>query len=219
MENIKDYLEHTNLSPLLTYEDMDKLVAEAKEYQFAGVCVPPYWVKKVKRDLLQTDIAVVTVIGFPFGYQRSEVKVKEIESAIRDKVDEVDVVVNLTAIKTGAYHWIKIEMAQLAKIAHENEKLFKVILETGQLTEEEIRQTAKACIDGGIDFLKTSTGFFEIGATLEHVKLLREIAPETVGIKASGGIQTLEQARTFIHAGAERIGTSAGVSIMKEVQN
>jgi len=217
MEYIQSYIEQTYLSPFITAKEVEEAIETAKKYEFVGLCLPPYWMKKAKRELKNIAVNVVTVVGFPLGYHKSEVKLQELKSAIKDGADEIDVVVNLSAIKTGAFHWIKIEMMQLATLAHENEKLLKVILETASLTEEEIRKAAKACIEGGVDFLKTSTGFAkEGGATLEAVKLLRDIAPETVGIKASGGIRNLAQAQAMIEAGAERLGTSAGVQIIEE---
>lgn len=217
MQNINDYIEYTNLNPLIKSEEVEKLIEEAKKYKFYGICVPPYWAKKAKRDIGDLPINLITVIGFPFGYNRSEVKLQEIKSAIRDGVQEFDVVVNQSAIKNGAFHWIKIEMMQFAQIIHEKEGMLKVILETCNLNDEEIKQTSQVCIDAGVDFIKTSTGFAKEGAKLETIKLLKSILPETVGIKASGGISNLEEAKVFIDAGAERIGTSKGVQIMKEL--
>jgi deoxyribose-phosphate aldolase len=219
MNNITQYLEHTNLNPLILADDVEQAVAETITHGFVGLCVPPYWAKKAKRDLGKSPAALVTVIGFPFGYQRSEVKVQEVKSAIRDKVDEFDVVVNLSAIKNKAYHWIKIEMAQLAQIIHEQEGILKAIIETAYLDEKEMIQTCKACAEAGVDFIKTSTGYAPKGAEVDKVRFLRSILPPTVGIKASGGIKTLAQALAFIEAGAERIGTSAGISIVNEQKN
>ncbi|WP_035727066.1 deoxyribose-phosphate aldolase [Eisenibacter elegans] len=215
---IAQYLEHTLLSPTAAFAEMDKLVAEAIEHHFVGVCVPPFWVKKVKRDLRQHDIAVVTVVGFPLGYNRSEVKRYELQSCIRDGADELDVVMNVGAVKAGAYPWVKQEMAALAQEAHQHERLLKVILETAYLSPEEIVQSCKVCVEAGVDFIKTSTGYAPEGATLEGIRLIKESIPAGVGIKASGGIRTLAQAQAFIAAGAERIGTSAGVSIVAEAQ-
>lgn len=219
MSSIEQYIEHTNLSPLITASEVEKLIEEAKTHNFVGVCVPPYWAKKARRDLGDAPIQLVTVIGFPLGYHRSEVKLQEIKSAIRDGVQEFDVVINLSAIKNGAYHWIKIEMSQFAKIIHEQEGILKVILETAYLSEEEIRQACRVCVDAGVDFMKTSTGLAPEGATIENVKLLREILPDTVGIKASGGIRSYEQAQAFIEAGAERIGTSSGLQIIEQLNH
>lgn len=218
IENIASYLEHTNLNPLILAQDVEQLVSEAQQYGFAGICLPPYWAKKAKRDLGTAPVALVTVIGFPFGYQRSEVKLQEIKSAQRDGVDEFDVVVNLSAIKNKAYHWIKIEMAQFAQIIHEKEGLLKVIIETAYLDEEEMQQVCKVCVEAGVDFIKTSTGYAPAGAEPEKVRFLRQILPDSVGIKASGGIKTRAQAEALIAAGAERIGTSAALSIISNAK-
>lgn len=215
MQDINQYIEHTNLKPTVVYEDIDKLIAEAKEHLFWGICVPPYWVKKAKRDIRGTDLQLITVIGFPLGYNRAEVKKQEIDSALKEGANELDIVVNLSAIKTGNYQWIKQEMAWFAQTIHEHEALMKVILETAYLNKEEIREACKVCVDAGVDFMKTSTGFAHEGATLENVKFMREILPSSVGIKASGGIKTLEQTQAFIEAGADRIGTSSGVEIVQ----
>lgn len=216
MNSIKEYLEHTVLSPTATYEDYDQLVAEALEWQFMGVCVPPYWVKRVKRELKQTATQVVTVIGFPLGYQMSQVKRAEVEQAIKDGADELDVVMNLAAFRSNPRGWVKPEWASIAKVAHESEKIVKVILETAYLTEEEISLACKIAIDSGVDFVKTSTGFAPSGAKVEDVRLMKSIVGESLGVKASGGIKTYEQALAMIEAGAERIGTSSGVKICQE---
>lgn len=216
MQNINQYIEHTNLKPTLNYDDIDKLVAETLQYNFAGICVPPYWVKKVSRDLGQAPVQLVTVIGFPLGYSRAEVKMQEIESALKEGANELDIVVNLTAIKSKAYPWIKQEMSWFSKAIHAQEAMMKVILETAYLSEEEIIEATKVCVDAGVDFMKTSTGFAPEGATVAHVQLLNRITPDTVGVKASGGIRSYEKAVTMIEAGAERIGTSSGVKIVEE---
>ena len=216
--NISDYIEHTRLSPVVTAKEVENLILEAKIHNFVGVCVPPYWVKKAKRDIGDSDIQLVTVIGFPLGYNRSEVKIQEIQSAMRDGADEYDVVVNISAIKNEAYHWIKIETSQMASILHEKEKTLKVIIETAYLSDEEIKQVCEVLVDAGVDYIKTSTGFAPEGAKLEQVRLIRAITPELVGVKASGGIRTLAQVSAFIEAGADRIGTSSGVQIMKALK-
>lgn len=201
----------------MTAADVDTLVAEAKEHALFGICVPPFWVKKAARELRGTDIALVTVIGFPLGYQMTQTKIAEIEQAIKDGAQELDIVMNISAFKSGM-PWVKIELAQCAKLIHEHEAIMKVIIETAYLTEEEILKAATLCQDAGADFVKTSTGFAPTGAQIEHIKLLRKHLGEHVGIKASGGIKNLEQARAFIAAGADRIGTSTGVQIAQEEQ-
>lgn len=213
---INQYIEHTNLKPTVTQADIEKLCEEAIEHQFVGVCVPPYWVKKVKRDLSKTDISVVTVIGFPLGYNMSHVKVAEINRAIQDGADELDIVMNMTAFQSDAQGWAKIEVAQFAKIAHEANKPIKMILETAYLTPEQIEVCCKFCMDAGADFVKTSTGFAPSGAKVEDIRLMHQTVAPHLGVKASGGIKTYQQALAMIEAGAERLGTSSGVAIMKE---
>lgn len=223
--NPAHYLEQTNLKPTLDDNDIEKLIKEALKYKFMGVCVPPFWVKKVKRDLLKTDTKVVTVIGFPLGYNRTETKVKEAEVALKDGADELDLVISLTGFKTNPF-WAKIEIVRLAEIAHQAEKMLKVIIETAYLSQKEIKEAALICQEAGADFVKTSTGFanagfsnntdFYAGAKLEDIKLIRNTVSEMVGIKASGGIKTYEQVQDFVKTGAERIGTSSGVEIMEE---
>ncbi|TAG04908.1 MAG: deoxyribose-phosphate aldolase [Cytophagia bacterium] len=211
-------IEHTNLQPTLISADIEKLIEEANQYQFGGICVPPYWAKKARRDLgNSSNVQLVTVIGFPLGYQRSEVKMQEITSAIKDGVNEFDVVMNISAVKMQAWEWIKPEIAQIAQKVHEANGLLKIILETAYLTDVEIIKLCHLCSDAGTDFVKTSTGFAPQGATIEAIKLMREHTPIHVGIKASGGIRTLSQVKDFLNMGAERIGTSAGVNIFKEL--
>ncbi|WP_143962749.1 deoxyribose-phosphate aldolase [Litoribacter populi] len=213
MNNLERYLEQTILKPTMTDRDLDQLVADAKKYNFKGICVPPFWVKKAKRDLGEVDTQVVTVVGFPLGYNMTETKVFETELAIKNGADEIDVVWSTTSFKTGM-NWPKIELAKLATICHEQERILKVIIETAYLDENEIKKACEICSQAGVDFVKTSTGFAPSGAKLEHIKLMREILPSNVGIKASGGIKTYEQAVEFIKAGADRIGTSSGVEIL-----
>ncbi|WP_020532299.1 deoxyribose-phosphate aldolase [Flexithrix dorotheae] len=215
MVTLNQYIEHTNLKPTATQADIEKLLEEAIQYQFLGVCVPPYWVKKVKRDIGQNEIRLVTVAGFPLGYNMSQTKLAEISRAIEEGADEIDVVMNLSAFKSDAKGWAKVEVAQFAKLSHQHDVLLKMILETAYLSDEEIVTACKFCKDAGADFVKTSTGFGPFGATPEHVKLMKDTVGETVGVKASGGIKTLDQVKILIASGAERIGTSSGVEIVK----
>jgi len=209
------YLESTLLKPTVTEREIDLLIAEAIDSQFIGVCVPPFWVKKVKRELQEEDIQVVTVIGFPFGYEATETKVAEAKTAIQNGADELDVVWSQTAFHSGMT-WPKIELAQLAKVCHESERILKVIIETAYLSPAQIREACLICQDAGADFVKTSTGYAPSGARVEDISLMREVLPSTIGIKASGGIKTLEQALALIQAGADRLGTSSAKSLMDE---
>jgi deoxyribose-phosphate aldolase len=212
--NVASCIEHTNLSPTVIISDIDKLVDEAREFNFLGVCVPPFWVKRAQREIGKDKICLVTVAGFPLGYNMTETKLDEIKRAVDNGADEVDVVINISSFKTGI-PWTKIEIAKCSKLLHDHSKLLKVIIETSYLSDAEIEFACKLCADAGADFVKTSTGFASAGAKVEHIALMKKVLPSQVGIKASGGIKTLEQARAMISAGASRIGTSSGVSIIK----
>ena len=212
--NIASYIEQTNLSPTLTIRDIDQLVVEAVKYGFFGICVPPFWVKRAQREIGRDKIALVTVAGFPLGYNMTETKLDEIKRAIDNGADEIDVVWNVTSFKTGI-PWTKIELAKCSKLAHDYKKIIKVIIETSYLSDQEIREACKLCADAGADFVKTSTGFAPSGATPEHIRIMRSSLPPEVGIKASAGIKTFEQARQMIEAGADRIGTSSGINIIE----
>jgi deoxyribose-phosphate aldolase len=212
--NISQYIEHTNLSPALTIGDIDTVVNEARQYGFLGVCVPPFWVKRAQREIGKDKILLVTVAGFPLGYNMTETKLDEIKRAIDNGADEVDVVWNITSFKTGI-PWTKIELAKCSKLTHDHQKLLKVIIETAYLSDEEIVEACKLCADAGVDIVKTSTGFAPSGAKVEHIKLMRTVLPPAVGIKASGGIKTREQALEMIEAGADRLGTSSGIKIVE----
>jgi len=211
--NLASYIEHTNLSPTLSIRDIDKLVDDARTSKFLGVCVPPFWVKRAKREIGNEKILLVTVAGFPLGYNMTETKLDEIKRAIDNGADEVDVVWNITSFKTGI-PWTKIELAKCSKLTHDHHKLLKVIIETAYLSDEEITDACKLCADAGADFVKTSTGFAPAGAKVEHIKLMRSVLPDEVGIKASGGIKTREQAIALIEAGATRLGTSSGIALI-----
>ncbi|MFD2034065.1 deoxyribose-phosphate aldolase [Belliella marina] len=215
MKNLARYIEQTVLKPLTVDSDIVKLVAEAKTYGFVGVCVPPFWVKKAKREIGDAPIQLVTVVGFPLGYNMSETKVFETGQAIKDGADEIDVVWSLTGFKAGL-NWAKIELAKLSTLCHQHDRILKVIIETAYLSDDEIVQACGICKDAGADYVKTSTGFAPEGAKVEHVKLMRANLPSNVGIKASGGIKTLAQAKALIAAGADRIGTSSGVQLLEE---
>jgi deoxyribose-phosphate aldolase len=215
MHKLHRYLESTLLKPTVTEREIDQLVREAREEQFIGICIPPFWVKKVKRELRDEDIQVVTVVGFPFGYESTEAKVAQLKAAIKDGADELDVVWSQTAFHSGM-SWPKIELAQLSKICHEEERLLKVIVETAYLSPAQLQEACAICVDAGADFVKTSTGYAPYGARVEDISLMRQALPSTVGVKASGGIKTLELALALIQAGADRLGTSTAKSLMDE---
>ncbi|USG99601.1 deoxyribose-phosphate aldolase [Thermococcus argininiproducens] len=217
--NIAKYIDHTNLKSYATKEDIIKLCEEAKKYGFYAVCVNPYRVKLAKEHLKGTDIKVASVIGFPLGATPTEVKVFEAKKALENGADELDMVINIGALKDKDYEYVKKDIEDVVKVAHENGAIVKVIIETCYLTEEEKEIACKLAVEAGADFVKTSTGFGTGGATIEDVKLMRKIVGEKVGVKAAGGIRTYKQAIEMIRAGANRIGTSSGVKIVEGARN
>ncbi|WP_289142254.1 deoxyribose-phosphate aldolase [uncultured Brevibacillus sp.] len=206
------YIDHTLLKPEATQAMIDKLCAEAKEHDFASVCVNPYWVKRSAELLAGTDVKVCTVIGFPLGASTTEVKAAETRDAIRSGATEVDMVLNVGALKSGDLETVKTDVAAVKQAA--GNVLLKVILETGLLTDEEKETACKLCVEAGADYVKTSTGFGPGGATVEDIALMRKSVGADVGVKASGGVRDGEAALAMIEAGASRIGTSSGVSIV-----
>lgn len=217
MLNLNRFIEHTALKPTLTNRDIDTLVEEAVENKFLGICVPTFWVRQASRGVNHQGIQLVTVIGFPLGYQMTENKLDEIKLAIDNGANELDIVMNVSAFKSGM-NWVKTELAKCAQLIHNNDCLMKVIIETAYLSDEEIVTTSMMCQDAGTDFVKTSTGFAPSGAKEEHIKLIRSTINSNVGVKASGGIRDLATAIKMIEAGADRLGVSAGVRIMEEME-
>jgi deoxyribose-phosphate aldolase len=212
--NIAQYIDHTLLKPATTIHELKKTCEEALQYNFFAVCIPPPLVKNARSVLANSSVKTATVIGFPFGYSVARAKVAEAQQAIQDGADELDVVINLIALKNKAWQYLELEMESIVEIAHAQNKLVKVIIESGILTNEEIIQCCEIYAKTGVDFLKTSTGYAEKGATIEAVQLMRANLPSTIKIKASGGIRTYEQAEQYIQAGAERLGCSASVAIV-----
>ena len=206
-------IEHTALKPTITERDLDQLLAEALEFHFHGICVPPFWVKRMAREAAGSGISLFTVVGFPLGYHQTETKILEAETALDQGADEIDLVWNISAFKAGMT-WPKIEIARASTLVHRYEKLLKVIIETSYLTKEEIAEACLICQDAGVDFVKTSTGFAGSGAKIEDIRLMRSVLAERVGIKASGGISDRKTAEAMVQAGADRIGTSSGVAIV-----
>ncbi len=213
---IASKIEHTNLKPTITFHQVDQLVAEALEHKFFGVCVPPFWVKRAKREIDSNDIALVTVVGFPLGYNITETKLDEAKRAIDNGADEIDWVWNISSFKSD-FPWTKIELAKASKFIHDQDKILKVIVETSYLSEDELAVACKMCSDSGADYVKTSTGFSDAGASVENILQIRKLLSIAVGIKASGGIKTSQQVINLLLAGADRIGTSASVSIIQQI--
>ena len=211
---LNKYIDHTILKPTCLVSDIEKLCAEAKQYDFAAVCVPPNFVQLAKEKLVGSTVQLATVIGFPFGYSATEAKIAEIILAMVDGADELDVVANISAIKNGDWTAIADEINHILPIIRSKNKVVKIIIESGVLTDEEIMKCCDIYGIAGIDYLKTSTGYAEKGASIEAVKLFRKYLPDQVQIKASGGIRDYATAKLMIDAGATRIGCSAGVAIV-----
>jgi deoxyribose-phosphate aldolase len=212
--NIAQYIDHTLLKPATTIHELKKLCEEAVQYNFFAVCVPPPLVKNARSVLAGSAVKTATVIGFPFGYSVARAKQAEAQQAIQDGADELDVVINLVALRSKAWQYLELEMEGIVEAAHAQNRLVKVIIESGILTDEEIIKCCEIYARVGVDFLKTSTGYAEKGATIEAVQLMRQHLPSTIQIKASGGIRTYEQAEQFVKAGANRLGCSASVAIV-----
>lgn len=209
-------MDHTLLKADATREQVLKIVEEAKTYHFASVCINPYWVSTVADALKGTEIATCTVIGFPLGANTTAIKVAETIDAIENGATEVDMVINVGELKAGNVAMVTDEIHQLAEAAHARQAILKVIIETALLTPEEIILASQATRDGGADFVKTSTGFSTGGAKIADVKVMRETVGPDLGVKASGGIHTREEALAMLDAGASRLGVSASVAIMNE---
>ncbi|NCG68404.1 deoxyribose-phosphate aldolase [Bacillus coagulans] len=214
MANLAAYIDHTLLKPEATEKDILKLTAEAAQYHFASVCIHPYWVKLAARELAGTGVKVCTVIGFPLGATTAETKAFETKKAIGDGADEIDMVINIGALKSGNTEAVEADIRAVVEAAQG--KLVKVIIETCLLTNEEKELACRLSVKAGAPFVKTSTGFSTGGATVEDVKLMRQTVGDKAGVKASGGIHTKAEAEAMIEAGATRIGASSGVKIVSE---
>ena len=215
--SIASYIDHTLLKPDATGEQIDQLCAEAKEYGFASVCVNPYYVARCVKNLKGSDVKVCTVVGFPLGATTMETKVFETLQAVASGAQEIDMVMNVCAMKSGHTKAIEQEIQAMAA-AVEDKAILKVIIETCLLTDEEKTQACRIARRSGAQFVKTSTGFGSGGATEEYVALMKKAAGANGKVKASGGIRDYATAKVMIEAGADRIGASAGVSIVKEEQ-
>lgn len=211
--NINKYIDHTNLKAFATKKDIEKLCDEAIKYNFVSVCVNPYYVILANELLIRSDVKVCTVIGFPFGQNTKEVKVYEAKTAIDNGADELDMVINIAALKDKYYDYVKDEIKQIKDIV--KDKVLKVIIETCYLTSEEIIIMTNICNELEVDFIKTSTGFGSDGAKIEDIKLINKYKNDKLQVKASGGIKIRDEAINFINNGVTRIGTSNGIKIME----
>ena len=212
---MEKYIEHTLLKQDATEQDLINLFEEAKKYNFLGVCINPCYVKLAKECLKNSDVKIVTVVGFPLGANKTDVKVYETKCAIEDGADEIDMVINVTRLKDKKYDFIVNEIKKIKEAAGSH--ILKVILETDLLTKEEIKKACELCIEAKADIVKTSTGFVKngVGGKEEDVKLMYDtVSPYGLKVKASGGIRDRETAEKLIKAGASRLGTSSGVKII-----
>ncbi|MBS7530099.1 deoxyribose-phosphate aldolase [Hazenella sp. IB182353] len=212
-QKIVSMIDHTLLKPDVKEDQIHKLCEEAKTYRFASVCINPYWVPLAKKNLQNSDIMVCTVIGFPLGINTKEVKAFETKNAVENGADEIDMVMNIGAFKSGSDQDVKEDIQ--AVVAAAQGKTVKVILETGLLNESEIKRASQIAKEAGAHFVKTSTGFGYGGATVEAVRAMRETVGPSLGVKASGGVRDLTSAEQMVDAGANRLGASSGVAIAK----
>ena len=210
------YMDHTLLKANATAEQIDSTVADAIKYGTASVCINPYWIPRVSKALAGTGIATCTVIGFPLGANTTDVKVFETNDAIDKGADEIDMVINIGELKGGNDDVVLADIKAVADATHAKGKLLKVIIETALLTDDEKVRASRLTVEGGADFVKTSTGFSTAGATVHDVKLMRETVGPDFGVKAAGGIHSLADAYAMIEAGATRLGVSASVDILEE---
>lgn len=213
--NLASMIDHTLLKPDATPDQIAQLCFEARKYGFASVCVNPGHVKLCADLLRGSDVKVCTVIGFPLGATSPEAKVYETETALRDGATEIDMVINIGALKGGDFTWVARDIRGVVETSHAAGAIVKVIIETALLTNEE---KIKACLlakEADADFVKTSTGFSGGGATVEDIALMRRVVGPEMGVKASGGVRTFEEARSMVEAGATRIGASAGIKIVQ----
>ena len=212
---ILKHIDHTQLKAFAKWEDIEKLCDEAVEYQTASVCIPPTYIKRV-HDKYQDKINICTVVGFPLGYSVTSAKVAEVEQALKDGCNEIDMVVNISDVKNGDYDKVEDEIRTLKKACGNH--ILKVIIETCYLTEDEKIAMCKAVTNAGADYIKTSTGFGTGGATIEDIRLFKEHIEPNVKMKAAGGVKSKDDLIMFLEAGCDRIGTSSAVGLLKGEQ-
>ncbi|ASP28166.1 deoxyribose-phosphate aldolase [Spiroplasma corruscae] len=217
MKKLSKYIDHTILKPDATKEEIKKLCEEALEYNFATVCINPYRIKDAISYLKDSNVGITTVIGFPLGANITEVKVLETKKAIDDGASEIDMVINIGAVKDQDWEYVYDDMKAIKLAAGSN--IVKVILENCLLTKNEIIKCCELAVKAGLDFVKTSTGFSKSGATFEDVRLMKMTVKDNCKVKAAGGVRTTLDALEMIKSGADRLGTSGGVNIVKGEDN
>ncbi|TKV27836.1 deoxyribose-phosphate aldolase [Arthrobacter sp. NamB2] len=216
--SLASYIDHTLLKPDASREQILTVCREAVEYSFKSVCVNPLWVSTVRTAVKDTGVLTCSVIGFPLGATTTEVKVFEARGAVADGADEIDMVIDIAAARAGERDLLVEDILAVAEAVHEQGAILKVIIETSLLTDDQKVLACEAAVEAGADFVKTSTGFNGGGATVQDVALMRKTVGPDLGVKASGGVRSLEDARAMIDAGATRIGASSGVAIVKGEQ-
>jgi deoxyribose-phosphate aldolase len=216
MSEIASYIEQTILKPDTSMADVRRICEEAQKHKFGGICIPPLFVRDARRimDELNPKTRIVTVVGFPMGYSAIAAKSEEIKRAAEDGADDIDAVINIAAVKSGLWNHVSNDIEALALATNMRGKTLKLILECGLLTQDEMSRICEFAANARVGWLKTGTGFHGHPATPEMMRTLRALAPSNLKIKASGGIKTLIEAQALIDAGADRIGTSAGVEIV-----
>lgn len=218
-QTVAALIDHTLLKPEATQHDIARVCEEARQFRFASVCINPYWVSFAREALAGSGVRVCTVIGFPLGANESRTKIDEAHLALSNGAKELDMVQNIGALRSCDHQLVKQEIADLAGIAHSHGAILKVILETCLLTDDEKVTACRLARQAQADFVKTSTGFSIGGATVGDVQLMRRTVGDRIGVKASGGIRTLDHLRQMVAAGANRIGASAGVAIIRELES
>lgn len=213
--SLNRFIDHTLLSPTATNEQIKKHCQEAMKYEFAAVCIPPFYLDLVKRELQGSAVKICTVIGFPFGYDHVATKIDAITRAIDAGADELDIVINIPAVKNGNWDLIENEIDSYTTATKlKRSKVLKLILETAYLNSEELEILCNLCMKYNVDFAKTSTGYAPKGADVKDVIAMKEFLGDAVQIKASGGIKTKKAAKELIKAGASRLGTSSGIKLV-----
>lgn len=219
MKNIASMIDHTILKPEAKKEEIEVLCQEAIDYKFAAVCINPFYVSLCSDLLKDTDVKVATVIGFPLGANTTEVKVFETQDAIKNGANEIDMVINIGALKNKDYDTVKSDIEGVVKAAHAHKDVrVKVIIETALLEKEEKIKACELSMEAKADFVKTSTGFSTAGATTADIELMKSVVGDNLEIKASGGVRDIETAKAMIEKGATRLGTSSGIKIAKETE-
>lgn len=214
--NIASYIDHTILKQTTQRKEIEQLCTEASEYGFAAICVPPSYVDLARKTLQKKEVKIATVVGFPFGYTTLEEKAEETKQCLMKKADEIDMVAPIYAIMNEDWAFVEKEIAAIEHLVHREGAILKVIIESGILSDAQIVQCCHICANIGVDFVKTSTGFAEKGASTHAVALMRKHLPAAIKIKASGGIRSYDMAKEMIAAGADRLGCSASVQIIQE---